>query len=182
MFAKIHNIFVAKKVVFFELMPHERVLAVQKKHWLTIFLLFISHFLIVFLLSGAIALLLYFQFPPIFPTIMFYSMIVLVSFLALSGTHLCMDWYYTFYIVTNRRLVVRHFFKTEGAYYKEVFLQPGSRYEIRRITPNLLYELLDVEDVYVDFRQLESPEPFIFEAPQKPGEIERALYEIETKR
>ena len=169
------------KLLFTELLPNEKIPTVQKQHWSVLLLLFISHALVILILCAAITLFIIMKYPSFALVIIIDGTLVLFSLLALLGTYVYMDWYYTFYVITDKRLIIRHFFKIiGGAYYKEIFLQSGTRFEVERISPNIIYDILDIEDVYVKFRNIELTEPFIFERPQHPEEIEKALYAIEN--
>ncbi len=173
------TIFRKKDIIFIELIPNEKILSIERQHWITLLITFLTHTGIVFVLFGISIIFFLFDFPSFSYYLFFYMILALLCLMAVIGTYTCMDWYYTYYIVTTKRVIIRHFFKIIGEYYKEVYLQIGVRYEVERIASNLLFDVLDIESIYIDFRQLNVSEPFIFDLPQHPENIERALYAIE---
>ncbi len=161
-----------------ELLPNEKVLTLQRQHVINLILVFLFHILTCTALLALLFILLRLKLPFIPQTIYIDATLIILSLLTLLGTFSCIDWYYKFYVVTNKRLIIRHFFKIVGTpYYNEVFIQKGSEFEILRESRNFITDILDIEDVYIRFHQMEMPEPFIFTTPQNPAAIEKALYD-----
>ncbi len=161
-----------------ELLPQEKILAIQRQHVISLILVFLFHIFTCIVLFLLLVFLIKLRLSFIPQTLYIDIALLTLSFLATLGIFSCMDWYYKFYIVTNKRLIIRHFFKLIGhPYYNEVFIQKGSEFEILRESRNFVTDILDIEDVYIKFHAMEMPEPFIFETPQGPSHIEKALYE-----
>lgn len=178
----------AKSTIIFEpnklaidLLPGEHVLNVQRQHWIALGMLFFTHALIIISLFVIVILMYVFKVFPHFPDFALYTVLLFFSSLALVGTYTCMTWYYTYYTVTTRRFIIRQYFKVIGAYYQEMLLRRGVEIETRRVTANIFYDLLDIEDIYITLHTEDVPEPFTFKTPQHPEQIEAALVDIETQ-
>lgn len=97
-------------------------------------------------------------------------------------TYVYLFWFYQFYVITNKRIVHRRHFTFGGRHIDEVFLDATPVKEIVREASNPLFDLLDLEDVYVYFQRLERPEPFIFKKPEDPREIEALMEKAAVKK
>lgn len=89
-----------------------------------------------------------------------------------------MNWYYQFYIITNKAIVHRDSFRITGLHTEAVFENKLHIQDIERRTQNVIYDFLRIEDVYVYFHKLEREEPFIFKAPGNAQQIEDLLQRI----
>lgn len=163
-----------------DLLPEEQVLNVQRQHPIALAMLFITHTLLIAFVFITLTFLFIFKLLPNFWEVFVYMSLLFLSLLAIVGTYTSMKWYFTFYIVTNKRLIIRQYFKVVGTYYQELLLQNRVELETKRITLNIIYDFLDIEDIYVTIHTEDIPEPFSFKTPHHPEQIEKALAEIET--
>ena len=56
-----------------------------------------------------------------------------------------------------------------------MFAAAGIEIKISRVASNLIYDILNVEDVYIEFRREDRQEPFIIRTPDHPEEFEEIL-------
>lgn len=166
-----------KEELKLKLLTNEKILGVQRKHWLALVFSLSVHSLII--LCSVIVMLFFIhqQYPFIFLAVTIGLSLCVVSFLAIHGTFLVMDWYFCFYIITNQRIVHEHFFKVSGDYYEEVFLAENIE-SAKRVEKNIIYDYFGVEDVYVHFPTYDRTEPFIFDSPNNASEIEALIEEF----
>lgn len=173
-------LFSEKKYDFLKLLPDEKVLCVQRQH--PIVLLFpVATTIIIFLMTlGAVGFLSSQKIIFVPLSLVLILVLTVLSFLAIWGTFVFMYWYYQFYIITNKCILHIHFFRIGGYHSDEVFLDVSPEREIDRKPPNIFYDLLGIEDVYVYFHRFERPEPFIFKTPSNAQQIETLLEEISS--
>ncbi len=164
-----------------DLLPEEHILNVQRQHPIALGTLFVTHFLLVVIVFSSVIPLILFKLLPVSSEILISLALFFISVLALIGTYTCMKWYFTFYIVTTKRIIICQFFKVIGTYYQELLLYRRAEQETKRVTANILYDLLDIEDIYITVHTEDIPEPFVFKTPQHPGQIEMALSQIEIQ-
>lgn len=107
--------------------------------------------------------------------------LVVICFLTTFGIFSYLYWYYQFYIITNKYIVYRHFFRIGGHHTEEVNLETSPEREIQRSTSNFIFSLLDIEDVVVSFQRPGLGE-FEFTAPENPQAIEDTLEKITYER
>lgn len=160
-----------------KLFPSEQILDVQREHWLIVAapLLFIS--LLMFLILSSLPILLAGNFldQKIYVVIAIFFSVVVFSFLLNLAIYSFLQWYYQFYIITTKRIAHIHYFRFGGFHLDEVFHRQTSPSEIHKNPENFLFDFLGIEDVYVYFKRLERPEPFIFKVPQDADVIEELL-------
>lgn len=163
------------------LQPNEKILVVQRQHLITLFTPFF-YILIIFVFSlvglFSIQIQSYFTIPEV---LIWDILVVVVCFLTTFGIFSYLYWYYQFYIITNKCILHRHFFRLGGHHSEEVFLETSPEREIKRAASNFLYSLLDIENVEVSF-QRPGIGDFVFEAPENPQEIEDILEKISYER
>lgn len=164
-----------------DLLPGETILNVQRQHWIALGMLFLTHFLFAVLIVSLLIAVYLFEISPIPASFSLYITLLFLSMMAVFGTYTCMSWYFTFYIITNKRLIINQYFKIIGTYYLEMLLHHRLELETKRVAANIIYDLLDIEDVYVTIHTEDIPEPFYFKTPQHPEQIEKALAQIETQ-
>lgn len=92
-----------------------------------------------------------------------------------------MDWFYHFYIITNKRLISDHYFKLSGPYYEEVFLKENIE-SVDRIEKNIFYDAFGIEDVSIRFPGFARTEPFTFISPSNPEEIENLIEQFSLEK
>lgn len=167
-----------KNADFLKLFPDEKILCIQRQHWIVpLFPMMIT--IILFFLALAAGIFLFFQKIFIIPQSIIWSLALTVfSFLIISEIYAFMYWYYQFYIITSKRILHIHFFRIGGYHSDEVFLEISPEREIDRRPPNVFYDLLGIENVFVYFHRAERPEPFIFQLPSNAEEIEALLEEL----
>jgi len=165
-----------KKQIAIKLFPQEHIRAAQRKHWLALVFSLATHVVVILAMVGILLFFVHQQYPFIFLAVTFSISLILLSFLGVYGTFTVMDWYFDFYIITNKRLIHEHFFKLSGSYYEEVFLTENI-HSVELVEKNLFYDFFDVDDVYIHFPTYDREEPFIFSAPANASEIERLIEE-----
>lgn len=163
----------------------EELLDVQRQHFIVVFFKFF--FLIFLSILVIVALFFEINYRYVLPEwlIPLFSGKFLVGFtlfmlsiFSTLGTYIFMRWYYQFYIITNKRVMHVHFFRLMGFYEEEIFFEKVTTERIDRNAPNILYDFLGIEDVYVYMLSIESAEPFIFKSPQNAQKIENILEKI----
>ena len=172
---------VAYQKLKLKLLNKEKVLYAERKHFITFISSLLLHPLIILIVFGLTLYLLQQHLPNIFHLASFDLSLCILCLLAVLGTYLFMDWYYDFYVITNQRLIKVHYFHTVGTHYDEVFHHSDAETEISLVTNNLLYDLLNIEDVQVRFRSLARVEPFIFHTPSNSRKLEEILEQISTE-
>src|SRR5256885_1255959 len=105
-----HTIFQGSQIPI-ELMPNEKILTVQKQHWSALLLLFLSNIMVLLVLFFALLYIIQTHYPSIETMIFIDGAVLILSIMVLFGTYVYMDWYFTYYIITSKRLIIRHFFK-----------------------------------------------------------------------
>jgi|SRR3989344_3241157 len=160
----------------------EEILCVQRQHpivllsqmfFLSITLLFVP--MLILLTSHSLS--------NIFP---FINNQILISYLLLTTLsaflvielYTFMNWYYQFYIITNKAIVHRQSFRIFGIFSESVYGENMHVQDIARNSPNIIYDLLKIQDVYVYFHKLEREEPFIFKTPQNAQAIDDLLQDL----
>jgi hypothetical protein len=162
-----------------KLLSNEKIYTIQRKHFILIAFPLASYALIAIICIVAFIII-----SRIFPTINPLSFIdvalLLLSFLVVFDMFIIMNWFYQFYVVTNKRILHIHFFKTQGKHFEEVFVAAGTEIKISRVASNLIYGIFNVEDIYIEFRQQDREAPFIIRTPDHPEKLEQILDEIAT--
>lgn len=160
-----------------KLFPDEEILNVQRQHWIVVFFPLVLIFAAIVFVTLAVGTNFVYQYirQELELSIVILLYLAIVSFLLSLASYLFFHWYYQVYIITNKRLAHIHFFRMAGFHLDEVFHEHIAPLEIDRHPQNFLLNLLDIEDIYVHFRKLEKPEPFIFSIPQDEEVIEEIL-------
>lgn len=163
-----------KDAINIKLRGKEKIIEVQRQHPIVLLgpaLIILLLILISTLPFFASPLQTYIKIPRI---ILFEFSLVMVSLTLILFTYSYMYWYYQFYVITNKCLFHRHFFRIGGYYSEEVFLETSPERDIFREAPNFFYGLLNVDDVIVFF-QRPGLEKFVFKIPQDSQRIEDCL-------
>lgn len=164
------------------LFANEKLLTVQRQHWIVLFVPFFAQAITLIAVGVGVGLVFFYQLPWIFPTITIYLALLVICFLSMIGTFTFMDWYYQFYIITNKRVVHTRFFRVGGYYSEEILLDSSLEREVDRRSSNFIYDLLEIADVYIYFQRFDRPEPFTFKTPQDAQLIENILDEVLVKQ
>lgn len=160
-----------------KLLSGERICTIQRKRLISMVLPLAAYVLIMAMLI--VAFIIIFWFYPVFnPLFLIDGVLVMLSFMIVFIMFTTLYWFYQFYAVTNRRILNMHFFRLQGEVFGEVFLSAGAKIKISRVANNLLYNLLNVEDICIQFRREDREEPFILHTPDRPQEIEEILDRI----
>lgn len=167
-----------EKYEFFKLFPDEKILCTQRQHWIVLLSPIITGIIVLLITLVAAGFLSSQKIILVPSSLVLILVLTVLSFLIILGTFVFMYWYYQFYIITNKRIFHIHFFRIGGFHSDEVFLDISPEREIDRKPPNIFYDLLGIEDVYVYFHRAERPEPFIFKTPSNAEKIEVLLEEI----
>ena len=157
----------------------ESVVCIQRIHPLAFFLAATTRFVAEVFLFVSFLLL-------VNTPILFSSTVLVNGFVALAGVtsillveiYAFLSWYYQFYMITNKAIIHKRFFRIAGGYSEVVFLDQMHQQEIDRNPPNLLYDYLRIENVTVRFHKFERDEPFVFTTPENAQEIEDAIQDI----
>ncbi len=160
-----------------KLLSGEKIYTIQRKHLISIVFPLASYILIMIILIVA-SIIISHLFLVSSPLFFIDAVLLLLSFLVVFGMFTSMNWFYQFYVVTNKRILHIHFFKTQGEHFEEVFVAAGIEIKISRVGSNLIYNILNVEDIYIEFRREDRQEPFIIRTPNRPEEFEEILDEI----
>lgn len=107
-----------------------------------------------------------------------YILLTTLSAFLVIELYTFMNWYYHFYIITNKTIVQRYAFRIGGPFSEAVFGENMHIQQIVRNPPNLIYDFLKIQDVSVYFHELERKDPFIFRSPQNSQEIEDLLQDL----
>lgn len=160
-----------------KLFPSEQILDVQREHWLIIAVPIGLIFSLIFLIIITLPVLFagnFLEQKIIFILAVFLS-ILAISLLLNLATYSFLQWFYQFYIITTKRMAHIHYFRFGGFHLDEVFHRQTNPSEIDKSPENFLFDFLGIEDVYVYFKRLERPEPFVFKVPQDADVIEELL-------
>lgn len=159
-----------------KLFPGEQVLDVQREHWLIVALpIAISFSCIAFIAVCLILIITTNFFDQSFIISTIFLSIAAMSFLINFSMQTFMKWFYQFYVITSKRLAHIHYFRFGGFHLDEIFHQQITPLEIDKNPQNFIFDFIGIEDVYVYFRRLERPEPFVFRVPQNAEIIEELL-------
>lgn len=163
--------------------PGEKILCVQRHHPIMLIIPMTLSVISLFLILSLLVFLSYFL-PGILTSYLLnaasFASIVFILICTLFSIEIFMflNWYYQFYIVTNKAIVERHAFRIGGLYSEAVMLDQIHQQELLRKSQNIIFDFLKIQDVYVYFNKLEREEPFIFETPQDAQEIEDLLQNV----
>lgn len=163
--------------------PGEKILCAQREHPFTFILsmllrlateifIFISFFLVINSTLTLTSLFVDKQTLFLLVAIIGSSTILLIELYAF------LSWYYQFYIVTNKAIIHKRFFRIAGFYSEVIFLEQMHQQEIDRSPSNLLYDYLRIENVTIRFHKLQREDPFIFKNPENAQVIEDAIQNV----
>lgn len=166
--------------------PDEKILCVQRQHPITLIVPMLMPVLIaLFVLSSLFFVPIF--FPQMIPfalyntTLPAYIMATTIVIVLVVETFNFMNWYYQFYVITNKAIIHRHCFRIGGEYSEVVFGEKMHVQDMVRIPQNVIYDFLKIQDVYVYFHKLEREEPFIFKTPEDAQIIEDLIQDLVTQ-
>lgn len=170
-----------KSLDIISLITGEHVINIQRQHWIVLIVPMIFDILFVVVLFFVSLAVLQPQLPLFeYRLVVGYLVLFCLSFLFIVNTYIFMDWYYTFYIITTKRLIHARYFRLGGTYSEEVFLEGNTIRELDRTASNPIYDFFDIEDVAVYFKELEVHEPFVFKAPSDSRIVKHIIEELCT--
>jgi hypothetical protein len=157
-----------------KILASETIYTIQRKHLVTVVLPLVSSVLmtIFFIVILMILSRLHSATNTLFSVDIVF---LLLSFLAVFNMFTFANWFFEFYIITDKRILHIHFFKSQGEHFEEIFIAAGIEIKISRTANNLLYNILNVEDVNIEFRREYRQKQFIIQKPARPKEIEDIL-------
>ena len=139
-----------KELYFVKLSEGENILDVQREHPISLLFPVLLNILVVLVLIVSSYAVFTQSFPvPFIGSLMVDVTLIILVFLAISGTHVFMNWYYHFYVVTNKRIISRQFFRLSGEDIDEIYYTVSPIQEVDRKSPNIILDLLGVEDIYI---------------------------------
>lgn len=115
------------------------------------------------------------------PVFIVYFLLASICLFLVSEIYIFLNWYYHFYVITNKALIERFSFRIAGPYSEVVFGEKLHVQEIIRKPLNIFYDFLRIQDVYIYFHKLEKEEPFIFRSPQDSQQIEDLIEDLSAK-
>ncbi len=158
----------------------EKILCIQRQHPIVLIIPMVGQIIAtVFILSSLIfifhSLVGLSLFTLSSSTLIAYTTLVAISILFIIETFTFMTWYYQFYIITNKAIVHRNSFRMAGFYSESVMLNQMHEQRMERDSPNLIYDFLKIQDLYIFFHKLEREEPFVFKTPDNAQVLEDLL-------
>jgi len=107
-----------------------------------------------------------------------YMILTILSVYVLFELYEFLVWYYQFYIITNKAIIHRYFFRINGEYSETVYGDKMHVQDVDRVSKNFFYDYLKIQDVYVQFHKLEREEPFIFKTPKNAQAIDDIIQSL----
>lgn len=159
-----------------KLFPSEQILDVQREHWLIVAIpISLSLGFIVTILVSLSFVTTKVDLGKDILALVTLLTVAVTSFFINLAVYAFMQWFYQFYIITNKRIAHIHYFRFGGFHLDEVFHQQVNPLEIDKNPPNFFFDFLGIEDIYVYFKKMDRPEPFIFKVPQNAEVIAELL-------
>lgn len=153
--------------------PGEEIVLVQRKHWIVF--MFPAIFIFIAGIVSTLTLVIVSSIFPAYAILCLTLLAAIFAFLSSFLTKSIVDWYFNFYIVTNKKIVEVCYKPSSSREISEVLLDQVKCTEIDTRIGGLMNEFLDVGDVMVTFDRPTHQEEFIFTTVPDPKEIERRL-------
>ncbi len=169
------------KDIVIKLYPKERVVEIQRQHIISLFLPVAAVIILILVTILSLFLLELQKFISVPNIIKIEVALIAINFCLVFTFFSFMYWFYQFYIITNRAIIHRFFFRFGGSHSEEVFLEASPEREILLESESPIFSLLGIEDVKVFFQRPGLGE-FVFKIPENPEGIENALEEISLGR
>lgn len=157
----------------FVTLPGEELILVQRKHPL-VFILPASAALIFGIIS-AIASLFLLPFASSYLPLLIAGILVVFMFISTLIIKSIIDWYFNFYVATNRKIIEISYRPLSSREIDEVLLDQVKCTEIDSKIEGIVNELLDIGDVVITFDRPTQREEFVFEGIKDPKRIETQL-------
>src|SRR3990167_3005029 len=153
--------------------PGEELILVQRKYFVTllfpVFLTIASAIFFSAIFFGVFILVFY------HPAVFIAALITILVATLTALTKLLIDWYFNFYVVTNRKILEIRYAPLVSKQINKVLLDQVRCTEIDSKTDGLLNEMLDVGDITMTFDRPTHREEFVFTSVKDPKEVERYL-------
>lgn len=167
-------------------LDNERILCVQRQHLIILINQLLVLSIIILIVPASLFLILTSLLNLIYtgiasPVLILYSIFAFISLFLVLAIYLYLNWYYHFYVITNKAIIDRYSFRIAGPYSEVIFGEQLHVQEIIRKPLNIFYDFLKINDVYVYFHKLEKEEPFIFSSPQDSQRIEDLIEDLSAK-
>lgn len=169
------------------LLSDEKVLLIQREHWIVLVVPALINILMLVVLFALVCFVfLYANLLPfqLTPFVFLYLFLLIISFLGVMAHYIFMQWYYQYYIITNKRIAHIHFFRVGGFFFEELFFSRLKEKEVKRSASNFIYDLFNIHDVIVAYDAFEKDTgfTFVFKTPANAEQIEALLGEIINKK
>ena len=165
--------------------PGEKILLVQRRHKISLIdSMFIETLIIIAALFAIFSPIIFKDFISLSfynITLALYIAAVIISMFLLRAIHNFLAWYYQLYIVTNRAIIHRLFFRIVGEYSETVYGDKMHVQNVDRKATNTIYDYLRIQDVYVYFHKLEREEPFVFKTPENAQKVDDLIQSLVTQ-
>lgn len=157
----------------FVTLPGEHLVFIQRKHWLTFgfptILLAILGFIFIVLIGALLKL------APNYSPLFLLTLSLGLTFIASLSLRSLIDWYFNFYVLTNRKIIVVSY--TPLTYHKinQVLLDQVRCTEIDTKVEGIVNDFLDIGHIIITFDRPTHQEELVFEYIKHPRNIERFL-------
>ena len=165
---------VIQETLNMKLLPGEKIYTIQRKHPISMILPLAAGVAVVAILIVTFTII-FWLYAVVSPLFFINVMLIILSLLIVFTTSNVLYWFYQFYVITNKRILHVHFFQIQGKLSDEMFFTANTKIKVSRAATNLIYNILNVEDISIEFRRDVHREPFIIQAPSHPREIEEVL-------
>lgn len=154
-------------------LPNEELIFAHRKHVITLLeplssLFFLAFFSLALFFMGFVVLS---NYPSVF-----LASVVTVFVLVLTGiSKLVVDWYFNFYVVTNRKILEIKYSPLFSGQTNKVLLDQVRCTEIDAKINGFFHEILDIGDISITFDRPTHQEEFILSDIKDPKEVEQYL-------
>lgn len=157
-------------------LPEERLLIAQRKHWFTLAVpLFFQGWFLLILVTFSFALFVFFLKQS---ALFILSIAILLPFFLTSITKTILDWYFHFYVITNRKILEIACSPLFSHTVNEILLDQVRCTEIDIKRDGILNHILDKGHVIVTFDRPTHQEEFLFTDISDPHTIGTYLADI----
>ncbi|MEX2013055.1 MAG: hypothetical protein WD967_01485 [Candidatus Levyibacteriota bacterium] len=165
--------------------PGEKVLLVQRRHIVSLLDSIVLEGIITMVVLLAIFspiifnVFLFFDFYNL--TFALYIGLAVLSIFFTRSIYTFLHWYYQLYVITNRAIIHRSFFRIVGEYSETVYGDKMHVQDVTRKATNTIYDYFKIQDVYVYFHKLERERPFIFKTPENAQKVDDLIQSLVTQ-